>query len=305
MGDPLTLHVRWARGNQLGADGWTAVADALEGVTSLTSLNGCDKCRAIQAGGQTELRLDPAWELGVWAARYLPRSASTLTRLDLRQASQTVHSLRALPYMSHLISEMNRIPRAHKHTGKLTQQHSANRHNQIVCTPPYYISCVQLQQPRLGRRHRHRGTAGTPDLPAGGGSQVPKHPLACPCCAIPRLRCDVAWCIGSDRCDRSWMLPVFIPLLPRPIRSPCVCARWTRGNQLGADEWTAVADALEGVTSLTSLNGCDTCRAIQAGGQSELLLETTELGVWAARYLPRSASTLTRLDLRQARIAAR
>ncbi len=74
--------VRWTRGNQLGADGWTAVADALERVTSLTSLNGSDSYRAIQAGGQTDLRLDGT-ELGVWAARYLQRSASTLTWLDL------------------------------------------------------------------------------------------------------------------------------------------------------------------------------------------------------------------------------
>ncbi len=60
----------------------------------------------------------------------------------------------------------------------------------------------------------------------------------------------------------------------------------------------AVADALEGVTSLTSLNDCDTCRAIRAGEQTELLLGWTELGMWAARYLECSASTLTTLDLR-------
>ena len=73
---------------------------------------------------------------------------------------------------------------------------------------------------------------------------------------------------------------------------------WARGNELGADGWTAVADALEGCTSLASLNGCDTCRDIRQGGQTEMLLNGTELGVWAARYLPRSASTLTRLDVR-------
>uniref|UniRef100_A0A7S0QV44 Uncharacterized protein n=1 Tax=Cryptomonas curvata TaxID=233186 RepID=A0A7S0QV44_9CRYP len=70
-----------------------------------------------------------------------------------------------------------------------------------------------------------------------------------------------------------------------------------KGNQLGADGWTAVADALEGMTSLTSLNGCDKCRAICTGGQTEMRLEGTELGVWAARYLPLSASTLTKLNL--------
>ncbi len=71
-----------------------------------------------------------------------------------------------------------------------------------------------------------------------------------------------------------------------------------RNNALGAAGWAAVADALEGVTCLTSLNGCDKCRAIREGGLHELNLYGTELGVWAARYLPRSASTLTELDLR-------
>ena len=60
------------------------MADALERVTSLTSLNGCDKYTAIRAGGLRELKLDGKWELGVWATRFLERSGSTLTTLDLR-----------------------------------------------------------------------------------------------------------------------------------------------------------------------------------------------------------------------------
>ncbi len=60
------------------------MADALERVTSLTSLNGCDKYAAIRAGGLRELTLDGKWELGVWAAQFLERSSSTLTTLDLR-----------------------------------------------------------------------------------------------------------------------------------------------------------------------------------------------------------------------------
>ncbi len=65
-----------------------------------------------------------------------------------------------------------------------------------------------------------------------------------------------------------------------------------RGNRLEADGWTAVADALEGVTALTSLNGCGTCRAIRGGGQTEVLLSGTdsELEVWAGRYLGRDWS---------------
>ncbi len=50
--------------------------------------------------------------------------------------------------------------------------------------------------------------------------------------------------------------------------------------------------------SLTSLNGYDRYAAIRAGGLSGLRLVGTELGVAVARYLPRSANTLTALDLR-------
>ncbi len=63
-----------------------------------------------------------------------------------------------------------------------------------------------------------------------------------------------------------------------------------------------MADALEAVTSLTSLNGCDQYAAIRKGGMRELTIrnmsEDKELGVWAGMYLERSASTLTELDLR-------
>ena len=74
--------------------------------------------------------------------------------------------------------------------------------------------------------------------------------------------------------------------------------RLSRGNQLGIAGWTALAEALECVTSLTSLNGSDQYAAIRAGGQAELDLGGTELGVWATRFLKQSASTLTTLDVR-------
>ncbi len=75
--------------NGLGFDVLTAVADALEGATSLTSLNSCRSCRAIREGGLKEMLLNEGPEVSVWAwaLRYLGRSASTLTRLDLRCAA--------------------------------------------------------------------------------------------------------------------------------------------------------------------------------------------------------------------------
>jgi hypothetical protein len=72
------------RENQLGVACWAALSAALEQVTSLTSLNGCDQYSAIRAGGLAEINLLEEWELGIWAARFMGRSASTLTKLDLR-----------------------------------------------------------------------------------------------------------------------------------------------------------------------------------------------------------------------------
>jgi hypothetical protein len=72
------------RDNQLGFEGRVAVADALDRITSLTSLNGCDQYAAIRKGGLAELKLHGEWEMAVAVVRYLPRSGSTLTRLDVR-----------------------------------------------------------------------------------------------------------------------------------------------------------------------------------------------------------------------------
>ena len=79
----------WCRDNDLGAEGWTAVADALEELTSLTSLNRCDKYRAIRAGGLAELDLGNT-QLGVAMARYLHASTATLKTLDLRCSGSTI-----------------------------------------------------------------------------------------------------------------------------------------------------------------------------------------------------------------------
>ena len=72
---------------------------------------------------------------------------------------------------------------------------------------------------------------------------------------------------------------------------------------MDAVSWAAVADALdtERFTSLTSINGYKQYAAIRAGGLAEVRLEGTELGVCVAGFLERSASTLTRLQLRCAR----
>ncbi len=82
-------------------------------------------------------------------------------------------------------------------------------------------------------------------------------------------------------------------LLSTPLPSP-----FARGNLLSCSGWLAVADALEQVRCLTRLNWCGEYGAIRAGGMREMLLGETELGVWAARFLERSGSTLTRLHLR-------
>ena len=87
-----TLSVTVRSGNRLGFPGHVAVADALDRITSLTSLNGCDQYAAIRQGGLTELRLHGERELAVAVMRYLPRSGSTLTRLDVRCAEVRLNS---------------------------------------------------------------------------------------------------------------------------------------------------------------------------------------------------------------------
>jgi hypothetical protein len=71
-----------------------------------------------------------------------------------------------------------------------------------------------------------------------------------------------------------------------------------RENSLGVAGWAAVADALELLPFLTSVDGCDQYSAIRTGGLQEINVEYTELGICTARFLERSASTLTKLDLR-------
>ena len=80
------------RGNQLDTAGWVAVTDALECIKSLKSLNGCNQYAFIRNGGLAEIKLDKEWELGVWVTRYLERSSSTLTLLDIRCVDPTVET---------------------------------------------------------------------------------------------------------------------------------------------------------------------------------------------------------------------
>jgi hypothetical protein len=83
-----------------------------------------------------------------------------------------------------------------------------------------------------------------------------------------------------------------------PLLRPPLSFSVPRENHLGVAGWAAVADVLECITSLTFLNGFDQYSAIRAGGLAEFDLRGTDLGLWAVRFLERSASTLTTLDVR-------
>ena len=69
-----------------------------------------------------------------------------------------------------------------------------------------------------------------------------------------------------------------------------------RDNRLSVAGWAAVVDALEFFTSLTSLNDCDLYSAIRVGGETDINLLDTDLALWAAPFLERSASSLERLN---------
>ena len=71
-----------------------------------------------------------------------------------------------------------------------------------------------------------------------------------------------------------------------------------RGNQLDVAGWNEMANALDHIPSLTSLNECTDYAAIRKGGVKKMELDETELGLWAARYFEKSATTLTMLDVR-------
>jgi len=76
------------RGNDMGAEGWGAAMDAAEGCPVLAALDGAP-WREMLAGGLEALDLSGKGDAGLaeaCATRYLARSASRLTRLDLRLA---------------------------------------------------------------------------------------------------------------------------------------------------------------------------------------------------------------------------
>jgi hypothetical protein len=108
--------------------------------------------------------------------------------------------------------------------------------------------------------------------------------------------CFPSWCAKHARLS--------IPLREHAHAQSAGQKQWSpppfscRGNQLGVAGWKEVADALEHIPSLTSLNGCTDYEAIRKGGVKKMELEETELGLWAARFFERSAKTLTMLDVR-------
>ncbi len=70
-----------------------------------------------------------------------------------------------------------------------------------------------------------------------------------------------------------------------------------RRNNFHGEAWRAVMDGLECATELKTLNGYTNMAALRAGIVQEVQLSGNELTVAVAPLLPRSASTLARLDL--------
>jgi hypothetical protein len=253
---PVATH----RGIQLGVAGWAAVAGALELVTCLTCLNGCGHYAAIRAGGLQTMTLSPEWELAVWAARFLERSASTLTMLDVRDngldpASATVIGTALAEVTSLTLLDLRR---------------------QDVGDGVWPVLAALL--PRTAQLQVTSG--GDMLVVSGVGGK-----------GTSRMTLSGGKGLGPDGAQRLADLLCEAP-------PPMLAEIDLRENELGVAGWAAVADALERVTSLTSLNGCDEYASIRAGGLTAMKLGGTELGVWAARFLKQSGSTLTTLDLR-------
>ena len=79
------------------------------------------------------------------------------------------------------------------------------------------------------------------------------------------------------------------------------CERWA-GSSLGLSHWTLILEKLGPDCMLSVLNGKTWVQQLMAGGLTELSLSGTALGPDGAAalgaFLPRSAATLTSLDLR-------
>ena len=78
----------FGRGNSMGAEGWGAILDVVEGSSSLTNLLLYEwMSKELLAGSLTELRLGGEGlgeDGGMVLGRLLGRSASTLTYLNLK-----------------------------------------------------------------------------------------------------------------------------------------------------------------------------------------------------------------------------
>ncbi len=71
-----------------------------------------------------------------------------------------------------------------------------------------------------------------------------------------------------------------------------------RGNRIEDEGWNLLLDGLSACRQLRELNGSRAYAPLLAGGCRALDLSGREMGAAACRLLPRSASTLTQLDLR-------
>ena len=156
---------------------------------------------------------------------------------------------------------------------------------------------------RRGPGHSDRTVEGPADTsPAGGrlqlGAAGPLWALrrrggGSPGCRAGRDRCAVRVCSGRP-VGRAAIIDRRSRARPGPVRPGS-----GRDNGLGLDGWRAVMAALDGCTALTALGGVP-CRGLVAGGLAELLVAGQEpgLALSLAHYLPRSAATLTALDMR-------
>ena len=71
-----------------------------------------------------------------------------------------------------------------------------------------------------------------------------------------------------------------------------------RGCGAGVAGWVALGGGLEALAGVRSVNGWEGWAGLREGGLATADLAGTELAVAAARFLPRSAATLTALDAR-------
>ena len=284
------------RGNKLGHSGWIFVMNGLDGCKLLSSINGIE-CKDLVCGGLKKLDVRSEESgFAISLVRYLPRSASSLTSLDIRSSELGHAGWAAVVECINsfvLLTSLNGLSCSRLFKGELQEVNLRKQEDGLAAAlVPYLLrSATSLTSLHM------RGNM----LPVLGASweTIMSAPALTSLNSFNMERILELQSGGLSEIDLKWTEIAFmvIPLLPRHARTLTILD--LRYNNLGYSGWAAVMHAIEGCLWLVSFNGV-ACRGLVGGWLKELILGPQEDGFASSLvlFLPRSESTLTSLDMR-------